>query len=285
MYDKGWGAMDRSKYLTTGELARLAHVTKNTLFHYDKIGLFSPEIVLENEYRYYSIHQVEVLNAIVLLRDLGMPLAEIRTFLEGRNPEKLLTLLEEEGAQIQKQMKILKERSLWIKGKMEKVQNILAIETDRIYVRTQSEIYYVINNVEDMTDMAYAEKIMELTERYENCNHSTRYEIGNIQQLSDIRQGIYDNYRNVVLVMKKKPAGMPYGSMPAGDYLVAYYKGHWKGIGTAYERMMKYAHENGLKLSERFLETYAVDSLMAEREEDYVTEISVRLAAEKLDYK
>ena len=39
-------------------------VTKNTLFHYDKIGLFSPDIVRENEYRYYSVYQMELFHTI-----------------------------------------------------------------------------------------------------------------------------------------------------------------------------------------------------------------------------
>ena len=49
--------MDHNKYMTTGEFARRMGVTKNMLFHYDKIRLFSPEIVDTNEYRYYSIYQ------------------------------------------------------------------------------------------------------------------------------------------------------------------------------------------------------------------------------------
>ena len=35
---------NRDAYLTTGEFAKLAGVSKHTLFHYDKIGLLSPEI-------------------------------------------------------------------------------------------------------------------------------------------------------------------------------------------------------------------------------------------------
>ena len=66
--------MDRRKYMTTGEVANAMHVTKNTLFHYDKIGLFSPEIKLDNDYRFYSTRQLEVLEAILWLRELDMPL-------------------------------------------------------------------------------------------------------------------------------------------------------------------------------------------------------------------
>ena len=37
--------MDRNLYMTTGEFAALMGVSKYTLFHYDDIGLFSPEYV------------------------------------------------------------------------------------------------------------------------------------------------------------------------------------------------------------------------------------------------
>ena len=41
-------------YMTTGELARIMGITKETLFHYDEIGLFRPAVVKTNGYRYYE---------------------------------------------------------------------------------------------------------------------------------------------------------------------------------------------------------------------------------------
>ena len=35
--------MDRHEYMTTGEFASAMGVSKDTLFHYDDIGLFCPE--------------------------------------------------------------------------------------------------------------------------------------------------------------------------------------------------------------------------------------------------
>ena len=50
--------MDRHEYMTTGEFASAMGVSKDTLFHYDDIGLFCPEKVSGNGYRYYSIYQM-----------------------------------------------------------------------------------------------------------------------------------------------------------------------------------------------------------------------------------
>ena len=62
--------MDRHEYMTTGEFASAMGVSKDTLFHYDDIGLFCPEKVSENGYRYYSIYQMETFDTIRMLRDL-----------------------------------------------------------------------------------------------------------------------------------------------------------------------------------------------------------------------
>ena len=90
------------------------HVTKNTLFHYDKIGLFSPEIVLDNEYRYYSIHQIEVLEAIIMLKELGMSLKEIQAFLSDRTPEKLLELFEKEEQILAEKIRLMFHQQYYV---------------------------------------------------------------------------------------------------------------------------------------------------------------------------
>ena len=52
--------------LTTGQFAKIVRVSKDTLFYYDKIGLFKPEIVSKNGYRYYSYNQYYTFNQLQL---------------------------------------------------------------------------------------------------------------------------------------------------------------------------------------------------------------------------
>ena len=84
--------MNKESFLTTGEFARLAGVTKHTLFYYDEIGLFSPEIKTENGYRYYSVSQLDVFDVIYTLKELGVSLDEIREYMENCTPASLLFL-------------------------------------------------------------------------------------------------------------------------------------------------------------------------------------------------
>ena len=94
--------INREVYLTTGEFAKLADVTKHTLYHYDKIGLLSPEIKLtDNQYRYYSLSQLDLIKVITLLKELGMPLLEIKSYLDQRTPSLFIDLLSRELKDIQ----------------------------------------------------------------------------------------------------------------------------------------------------------------------------------------
>jgi DNA-binding transcriptional MerR regulator/effector-binding domain-containing protein len=62
-----------------GAFARVAQVSVRTLHHYDDIGLLRPaQVDPQTGYRWYRADQLPRLNRILALRDLGLPLAEVR---------------------------------------------------------------------------------------------------------------------------------------------------------------------------------------------------------------
>lgn len=66
-----------------GLVARLAQVSVRTLRHYDNLGLLKPSHVDPlTGYRYYTPEQVLRLHRILVLRDLGVPLAQIGRLLD-----------------------------------------------------------------------------------------------------------------------------------------------------------------------------------------------------------
>ncbi len=70
-----------------GDVARLTGLTARTLRHYDEIGLLHPFRIGANGYRWYGRTQLRRLQRILLLRELGLPLAEIRAILDGESDE------------------------------------------------------------------------------------------------------------------------------------------------------------------------------------------------------
>lgn len=80
---------DIQSKITISRMAKLHGISRQTLIHYDKIGLFKPEIVLEkNNYRYYRLSQIPILREICFLRNLRVSLNDIKSHLEERTPEK-----------------------------------------------------------------------------------------------------------------------------------------------------------------------------------------------------
>ena len=87
-------------YFTTGEFAKLFGIKKQTLFYYDQCGIFKPDLTGENGYRYYSYTQQETFAILVMLRELGVSIQEIKAHMDHRSPETLITLLESKKATI-----------------------------------------------------------------------------------------------------------------------------------------------------------------------------------------
>ncbi len=70
---------------TVKEVASIAGVSVRTLHYYDEIGLLRPTSVGGNQYRYYDDQALLRLQQILLYRDMGMELRQIRQMLD--NPD------------------------------------------------------------------------------------------------------------------------------------------------------------------------------------------------------
>jgi DNA-binding transcriptional MerR regulator len=66
------------------EVARMSGASSRTLRHYDEIGLLPPAHLGSNGYRYYGQAELLRLQQILLLRELGLGLAEIRGVLDSQ---------------------------------------------------------------------------------------------------------------------------------------------------------------------------------------------------------
>jgi DNA-binding transcriptional MerR regulator len=70
-----------------GEFSRLSQIPVKTLRHYDAIGLLRPvRVEPRTAYRYYSAVQIEQVNRILALKDLGFSLREVRMLVAENVP-------------------------------------------------------------------------------------------------------------------------------------------------------------------------------------------------------
>jgi DNA-binding transcriptional MerR regulator len=80
--------------VSVGQFATMTHLGVKTLHHYHHVGLLEPVYVdPENGYRYYSLDQLPTAQLIRRLRDLRMPVADVRDVLVAQNPGERETLI------------------------------------------------------------------------------------------------------------------------------------------------------------------------------------------------
>ena len=103
-----------------GEFSRMMQVTVKTLRHYEKKGLLLPYEVDEwTGYRYYTICQMQKLNAIRQLQRLGFTLEEIKELYEDDSHVPSVEQLTEKISKTEELLKQLMERREQLKEWLE----------------------------------------------------------------------------------------------------------------------------------------------------------------------
>lgn len=103
--------MSYKQKLKIGEFSRLMQVTVKTLRHYESKGILMPDEVDEwTGYRYYTLDQMQRLNAIRNLQRLGFSLDDIRDLLEDDFHDPSLDALDKKIAETNRQLQLLMER-------------------------------------------------------------------------------------------------------------------------------------------------------------------------------
>src|SRR5262249_17928821 len=93
-----------SNALKVGEVAKRTGLSVRTLHYYDEIGLLQPSTHTESQHRLYGPAELERLQQIKSLRQLGFSLDEIRACLDA--PEfSLRAVIDLHAARLRKQIK------------------------------------------------------------------------------------------------------------------------------------------------------------------------------------
>ena len=100
--------MDNKTKLKIGEFSKMMQVTVKTLRHYEQKGLLLPDEVDEwTGYRYYSIDQMQRLQAIRDLQRLGFSLDEIKDLFEENSCTPSIRQMDEKIEETERQLKQL----------------------------------------------------------------------------------------------------------------------------------------------------------------------------------
>ena len=111
------------------EIAKIFNISRRTLIYYDEIGLFKPSYIdEENNYRYYSEHQIYILRFILALKNSGFSLNEIKEYINCKDIEQSQSLLNNKIKIMEENIKKLKNSIKVIKIKSEELKKARSSE-------------------------------------------------------------------------------------------------------------------------------------------------------------
>lgn len=265
-------------YFTTGEFAKIVGVTKHTLFHYDKLGIFSPRIKGENEYRYYSAFQVEPFFVISALKELGMPLKEIKEYLEVRNPQKLISLLNIQNERIDKEItKLIATKDL-ISQKIKTTQSLYNIKNEKIFIsKEETELLFIS---EALASSEYENIPLSFANHMKSCienNITVPFSVGQMLSLNDVKNTNYNSYNFFYTKISAPLIKKTIYAKNEGSYLTAYHTAGYDSIGETYLKILEFADKNTLILDDYFFEDVILDELSVSGYENFVIKTSIRI--------
>lgn len=273
--------MDKGKtemYLTTGEFARLCGVNKRTLFHYDEIGLLKPAYTSENGYRYYSHRQLDLFMNIHILKELKLPLKEIRSYLDNRTAELMIGMAKREILQIEREIAKLKELRYVLEGTVTFAEEGLNAKQGEIRLEDQGEERLIRSSVLASGDphSAYLEWVNNFR-RFEDLTQPDSSSF--VGTMLETRQLLQEEDPAVYFFVRTNStrADLKTFIKPKGQYAVGYHHGSYDKLDKTYASIFQFIEEQSLVPGQYAYEEYLIDEVAVKNAEDYVTRITMEV--------
>jgi DNA-binding transcriptional MerR regulator len=122
-----------------GDFSRIARVSARLLRFYDEIGLLSPAHAdPQTGYRFYTVAQLEMLNRILVLKDLGFNLDQVREIVSASvSPAELRSMLLLRRRDVEQTLAVEAQRLRHIETRIAQLESAGALSADDVVVRAE----------------------------------------------------------------------------------------------------------------------------------------------------
>ncbi|MEY9873252.1 DNA-binding transcriptional MerR regulator [Streptacidiphilus sp. MAP12-33] len=259
--------------MTIGEFSRATHLSIKTLRHYHDVGLLAPADVDQGTgYRYYSVDQVPTAQVIVRLRDLDMPVADVKAVLSAEDVSNRNELIAAHLAR-------LEDRLAQAQSAVESLRDLLArpAHGSHIEYRTVREQAAIgIRDVVDRQDLAgwWQGALGELRGFTTAGRLRTTGPMGGL-----FATGLLEDERGEALVFvpvdgEVRPVGrIDAVVVPGAELAVAVHRGTLQTIDLTYGDLGTHAARHEIGVDGPLREFYLRSPLDATTEDELVTEV------------
>lgn len=266
---------------TIGEISKLFQIDVRTLRYYDDIELFKPASVDNlTSYRYYSVDQFEQLNTILYLKALGIPLKDIRLFLDDREIEHILALLKEQQRRTEDKIQEFQRIQEKIQSRIHQIED--AANKEELYKIREAElpervIVLLKQKILKGDNLELPIRLLENSTKM----HSTIFlgKIGLSISIDSLKQGKFDEYDSIFVIVEqdgeRSRSGAEEKFLPKDKYISIRFVGTHDDAAPYYRKLLDYIEHKGYQLYEDALEITYIDYGLTDDPSQFVTEIQM----------
>ncbi|ABX43970.1 MerR family transcriptional regulator [Lachnoclostridium phytofermentans] len=260
------------KSFTTGEFAKRFGIKKDTLFYYDRIGLFHPAKVGDNDYRYYTFEQLDVFWMLQSLRELNFPIKSLKNYVNDPSPQKLIDLSKEQLTQVKEEIKKLEQIQWLLSNIVDYTEEALSAPLDEFIVKTLPDETILYSNPLPLREELNTDEWFNLTDQFlKEAELKGPAYAGSIINQKDIESGIYGRVGRLFVRRNDAKSKIK----PAGLYAITYHKGPFELPKELYEPFLQKIKEQGLTICGDAYEEYLLDKLAVQDTDDFMIKISI----------
>ena len=260
-----------------GELAGYQNISKQTLIFYDKIGLFRPAYVdPNNNYRYYEAKQIDYLDTILIMKEMGFSLSEIQEHMKNYTIDTSLVTLRKQLTVIDQQIAHLQLIRKRLAHRCEQMENVKELHemAQEVFVKEVSKKYFLYAEVEEprsfreisiATKKCFSQALKEELPIY--------FQTGVIVPYRHVLEGRYTEAKVAFLPIEKTKKAKNIGTLPKGKVVSIYHYGTYQSVERSYKKLLKFCEENQLEIASDAYEFCINDYISSGDENEYITEI------------
>lgn len=271
------------KLYKIGEVAKMYNISTSLLRHYEEEGLLIPQYIDDkNHYRYYGNQQLEVLNTICSLRALDISINDIKTYLEGRDIDKIKQMLQSQKEIVQHRMQELQTIEQNIDHRLALIEDALSSKIDTIEIKDipSCTLTYVENTITPQTYLDLETSIREL-EKYHSKTSVYLGKIGISINKEHLLKQQFDQYNRVFMILDEDEYyDGPTIKIEKETCITLRFKGTHKDAKIYYEKLYQYILDNHYTIDGFSKEITYIDEGLTDNVDLYVTEIQIPIKGE-----
>ncbi|MGL5973409.1 MAG: MerR family transcriptional regulator [Oscillospiraceae bacterium] len=264
-------------FFTIGETAKLHNISKQSLIFYHKKNILIPSYV-DNDtgYRYYSIKDMFILDNILLLKNMYVPLSDIKKYLEKRDISLSYNIFNDQKKIIDKKIKNLIEINKKIDDKLSFINSYDYNQDKSPSIEYLKKIHTISFNV----DYPYSLKAVDILNKklayyMHNKKISFNYNFGVTIDINDLTDKNFLKHKTSFCILRTKIKDEKYKEIMSNLYGVIYHKGSYNKIDTSYNNLISYIEKENHKICGDSVEFCIVDPGLEKNEENYITKIMI----------